>query len=256
MMGPAFAVEPNQKAAVGLIYDANIVFCSGLAISKRLVVTASHCLQISNLAKSTMLGLVPPLLFAKLQGIGMGPRPFERKIGIKRTAVHPGFDLFSIADYTKPSNDVALLELDSDIPADVTPLEISAPEEGDSFEAYGYGSTSVMPFFPNPLVPVAVPAFVPFISFQKITILDRTATLADASKLEFDVSSSAPGGTICLGDSGSPILSRSSGKAVGIISYGPSTPACGQRNIVATSLSKYIDWIEKQAADFGYDIVD
>jgi len=214
--------------AVIMLTGSHGTFCSGVALTRGLVLTAAHC--------------VLPGANYKLVEFDSARQPLLKDVAT--IARHPGFDVNAVLRH-RVTADVALIKLGA--PLTVRPARL-APEgvavaAGDSFVVAGYG--------------VAVRGD------GKTGGVVRAATLvATGQPGTLQIRLADPSGKgeraglgACTGDSGAPVYREVGGTlaVIGVVSWstGPAlSDGCGGLTGV-TPLTRYRTWIVEQAAKLG-----
>ena len=222
VVGGAPAAPASLAPAIVTIVGSRGNFCSGVAVSRRVVLTAAHCLR--------------PDASYKVVIRDQGREP--RLADIAAIERHPRFDAAAIQMH-RATADVALARLAEPLPATVAPARVATPrvpiEVGARFTIVGIGvaregdgRSGGVPRAAD-LVATGRPGNL------QIRLIDPAATSA--------------GRGACTGDSGGPVFEEQDGRAVvvGVIAWstGPNaTAGCGGMTGV-TPLSLYGGWVSE-----------
>jgi len=230
-------VGGNQAAKGRYPYFAGVQFfengtgfyvsCGGTLIHKDIVLTAAHCLDLSNFDLS--LSLVQVGLEDDTVTTGYYEAYMEKVIP------HPTFN--------NEKDDILIIKLKTPI-SEVTPVTLNTistvPVVGAAEVVFGFGSTSSGGDASSVLLEVGLNA-VSFTTCNNFygTIFDEGMTCSFSA-----------GKDSCQGDSGGPLILGGSSSAatdiqVGIVSGGV---GCGDTNVpgIYTRVSYYIPWIQNQ----------
>jgi secreted trypsin-like serine protease len=234
--GPAHAIvggAPPAEDAIGrsvvTIVGSRGNFCSGALIAPKLVLTAAHCVQAG----------------AEYRIVEYGPDHKPELKSVRRTAVHPGFNMETMLGH-RATADVALLELEA--AARETVAVLSAPQmpiaPGGKFVIAGIGVTVR--------------------GDGKSGGIARSAALVATGKpgtLQIRLVDPIGQGNqvglgACTGDSGGPVFEEQQGKPVivGVMSWSTGangSAGCGGITGV-TPLTLYRDWILQTARSWSF----
>ncbi len=225
----------NDSAVVGIAprqldcgQDITSISCTGTLIAPRVVVTAAHC-----------LGYDPANGFSVL--FGASATAGGTLIPVVGGRAHPDFDTESHA------NDIAVLILESDAPAGVTPIPMhttALPDlTGTTVRMIGYGITSI----------------------SGTDTGERMTGEAMVTEVSTDDIRMEPAPAMsCHGDSGGPVLADTGAgeELVGVTSYGDA--ACAQFGVakrvdrqlafIQTILDEAAAWTERRPFDPSEDL--
>ena len=197
----------TEYAAVGALTQRGSAFCTGTLVSKRLVVTAAHCLQDVR-ASNIRFALGPNASSPQVQ------------LGVSQVVPHPKYNAKQL------TNDIGVLVLSQDAP--VTPVAINdsmtASWVGRTLTFVGYGVTSGFGAKGGSGVKRAVDIAVSEVGSTQFAYADRRKNT-------------------CFGDSGGPAFATDSAgnlTLVGVTSYGDRT--CTQFG-VDTRVDAFRSWI-------------
>lgn len=134
--GTADTGDPAVGAVLIQMSDGTTVaICSGTLISKKVVMTAAHCVSIHD---PQIPGAAPKQVFF---GSNVDGSPVAL-INVTKTTFHPSFNERRLQD----GNDVALLLLEREPPSGITPMPINrqamTSHIGESVRLVGFGITS------------------------------------------------------------------------------------------------------------------
>lgn len=247
--------EAPWQAAVTIRRSGGTAFCGGIVIGSRWVLTAAHCLDLAD--DNDAYSLAPASEVSVYTGTAVidGADFNSFRSGVSATFAH--------RDYNKNnfSNDIALLQLSSDINAnassislatlaDQSALDSNAGNNNQDLQLTGWGFTNVFGTQSTDIL-------------QKATLSAVSdSTCASQWAAETDLNLFAIAGyennylcaeqssiTACNGDSGGPLVWNDNGtsKLVGVVSFGVKTSSqnCPINRLpdVFTQVSNYSSWV-------------
>ncbi len=227
-------VKPDKAGSPSLLEEGHS-FCSGTIIGSRLIVTAAHCLQ--ELKGRTEKGgpLLPQASDWKIS-FDTQVRADGRVIAAEKVIPHPDWNpaaTLSPAPGSKP-NDIGLIILSEDIPADMEAAAIAAPSvkvNGQEAALAGFGVTKDRNTNDTGALRTLISKF-----------------SAENGKIA-RVSHGAWFKGICAGDSGGPAYVKIDEKwqLVGAASTGAELPGlgCAGSNSNSTDIRYYKEWIAR-----------
>lgn len=220
------ATDAIVKSTVALVTPDGQPFCTGSLISKRVVMTASHCIE----------GYSEPALYVAFGTVAKnGYFARERLRSATTLTQHESYNTAAMEEEaaSSPPNDIALIALSQDAPAaytPATPLKLTTPlVVGETLTLAGFGLTHWLYGSTGVLRKVDV----------KLTKLAATA-----KEIHFG---ETPGKSACMGDSGGPAFVKRAGKLmlVGVTSRGDGH--CSNDGIY-TDVRYFSDWIATHSA--------
>ena len=234
MVGGAPPADMASARHVVLLVGSHGTTCTGVAISRDLVLTAGHC--------------VLPGAEYKLMEFDAAHNPTLRDVA--SIARHPQFELATLLAH-RATADVALLKLATPLPATFAPAPLAAADRavavGDPFVVAGYG--------------LATPGDGRSGGTVRTATLVATGQPGTLQVRLFDphTKGEAAGLGACTGDSGAPVFDASGGRlaVIGVVSWstGPKLAAgCGGLTGV-TPLTRYRTWIVETAGKLGSVLV-
>ncbi|XP_058684330.1 kallikrein-11-like [Poecile atricapillus] len=220
------ACVPHSQPWQVAVLDMYKLYCGGVLVAPRWVVTAAHCTTPG----VTTVALGKHLLYGREAGD-------ERRM-VARMVAHPGYDP------TTKDNDIMLLKLltPATISDRVRPIPVASclPRAGTSCLTSGWGATtSPEVTYPEVLQCVNVTLFSPA-ECRRFYPGSITDNMICAGNVRGGMDS-------CQGDSGGPLVCD--GNLQGIVSWG--MERCGQprRPGVYTKVCRYARWIQETMED-------
>ena len=205
------------------------VFCTGTAVTNRVVITAAHCIQKDTGVMRTA---------AEIQFVvGEDPEIDGLVYDVAEVAVHPNYDYTSNA---RQLEDVAVVLLASDLPDQspgILPIEFNRhPLTGLDAEALVKRRVEIAGFGRTETAPGAA---------QKRGRFFTSVELADLTDLTVVIDGQGVTGA-CDGDSGGPVLTLNMRQAPVILGVlrGGSETCVGQDHYARLDLPHVRDWIE------------
>ncbi|WP_438274891.1 S1 family peptidase [Nitrobacter sp.] len=229
MVGGGGAPSPAAASAVVTIVGSHGNSCTGTLIARDVVLTAAHCIAPGTTTKIVDYKSQPP-----------------RLLDIRRTAVHPQFDMQSLLAH-RATADVALLQLASPLAAQPAALggALMPVTVGMRLTVVGMGVAVAGDGRSGGVARAA-----------SLAVTGRPGTL-QIRLVDPSTNNTRAGLGACTGDSGAPaFLDSSGGVVIGIVSWstGPNNASgCGGLTGV-TPLALYRDWILKTARSWGAGI--
>jgi secreted trypsin-like serine protease len=228
MVGGGSAPSPAAAGAVVTIVGSHGNSCTGTLIARDVVLTAAHCIAPGTTTKIVDYKSQPP-----------------RLLDIRRTAVHPQFDMQSLLAH-RATADVALLQLASPLPAQPAALggALMPITVGMRLTVVGMGVAIAGDGRSGGVARAASLAVTGRPGTLQIRLVDPSTNNARA------------GLGACTGDSGAPAFLDSGAVIAGVVSWstGPNNASgCGGLTGV-TPLALYRDWILKTARSWGAGI--
>jgi hypothetical protein len=228
MVGGGSAPSPAAAGAVVTIVGSHGNSCTGTLIARDVVLTAAHCIAPGTTTKIVDYKSRPP-----------------RLLDIRRTAVHPQFDMQSLLAH-RATADVALLQLASPLPAQPAALggALMPITVGMRLTVVGMGVAIAGDGRSGGVARAASLAVTGRPGTLQIRLVDPSTNNARA------------GLGACTGDSGAPAFLDSGAVIAGVVSWstGPNNASgCGGLTGV-TPLALYRDWILKTARSWGAGI--
>jgi hypothetical protein len=241
--------------------------CSAAILSTTVLVSAAHCFpKIIGLKDSASNQIYRARLKdLKLEAFFKTDPRKDQISGIfaKKVVVHEGFrddwvnHTPDVWNPPEPVNDVALIQLQSTIPNDKSPVELLSRNDkplnaGDSLVMAGYGRDLGDEQISLPrLRSVTVP-------FRE-SLRNRTEFFAGQGDILRAGRVERPAGG-CLGDSGGPVFIERGGlvRLAGLIVRGPddANGGCAAAVTISTSLTSFSDWISARLKDPSTSIIE
>jgi hypothetical protein len=234
MVGGAPPAAMASARHVVLLVGSGGTTCTGVAISRDLVLTAGHC--------------VLPGADYKLMEFDAAHNPTLRDVA--SIARHPQFDLATLLAH-RATADVALLKLATPLPATFAPAPLAAADRavavGDAFLVAGYGLATRGDGRSGGTVRAAT-----------LVATGQPGTL-QVRLFDPKTKGETAGLGACTGDSGAPVFDAGGGRLaiIGVVSWstGPKLGAgCGGLTGV-TPLTRYRAWIVETAGKLGSALV-
>lgn len=238
--------KPNTSFNVFVKMATGI--CSGSIISKTFVLTAAHCLSGEK---------KEDVVVAAGSDVVTYPTVKTTLPKVKEIYVHP--------EYDEKTNDIALIELESPISADIKPVAIfngTIPESGFfAVEAYGYSpyiwsNTRDLLGLIRGEIPVQYDGNIDGLGTRRLHGKVLSAGVIPGSK---SITLFQLNGGICSGDSGGPVVVDIAGSKVQV---GVNTSVAGlteETNCTAyafvTPVANYIPWIQEKMKATKADLV-
>jgi secreted trypsin-like serine protease len=228
MVGGGSAPSPAAAGAVVTIVGSHGNSCTGTLIARDVVLTAAHCIAPGTTTKIVDYKSQPP-----------------RLLDIRRTAVHPQFDMQSLLAH-RATADVALLQLASPLAAQPAALggALMPITVGMRLTVVGMGVAVAGDGRSGGVARAA-----------SLTVTGRPGTL-QIRLVDPSTNNARAGLGACTGDSGAPAFLDSGAVIAGVVSWstGPNNASgCGGLTGV-TPLALYRDWILKTARSWGAGI--
>ncbi|WP_051311834.1 serine protease [Zooshikella ganghwensis] len=223
IVGGEDAIRGEFPFMVSLQIYNNNHFCGGSVIASRYILTAAHCVA-SYSVQSIVVGK-----HATYNNNG------ATTIRVKRQIVHPQYDAYYLY------NDVALLELENDIPYKYKPIQLANEYITSTYAGQGMYTTVIgwgdTQGTGNPYV------------LQKVDVpITSTRICQNAGGIYSNICAGLPQGgkDSCQGDSGGPLFIKTNNGfyQVGIVSFGS---GCAQPNRpgVYARVANFKLWIEQ-----------
>jgi secreted trypsin-like serine protease len=230
--------KENGIVQLRIFVEQGEATCTGSLIARNVVLTAAHCLE-------NVRGVA--VMFALDENVTE-----EQVVWAVAGAVHPDFGPSS--NEKAVWNDVALLKLEKDAPADFQLAKLPTADapvtlgKGSKLTLAGYGITNaiIRKVVKNKVgVPVVVE--LPGVgtgTLRQVADIDVTAVTADKKEILLDQTKLRGA---CHGDSGGPaLLQQADGSyvQVGVTSRGTNKLGNCHQGAIYTGLSGHLDWIE------------
>lgn len=232
--GPALAVVGGEPVGPGdpeirwtvRVEAGDGQLCTGVAIGRRLVLTAAHC--VINGGSFRVAAGAP------------GGRP--AMIRVERVAAHDSF-LPGRTPSTQPGVDLAILRLARDLPAAIEPTRPGGwMQAGERVTIAGFGLGDE-----NRASSARRLRRAELVSRGVFTSANRVMVAVDPAR-----QGAVAGVGACRGDSGGPIMRAGSGELIGLVSWSSAPTTTRRRHVCGgftaiTPLAEHRDWIERAA---------
>jgi len=240
VLGGDNAQEGEWPSIVALVRFGNRslsdrIFCGGTVVAKRWVMTAAHCLH------TTAGQIERPSSMRVVAGItDLRDDNFVEEVIVTNIFIHPEYD----NDINLPPNDVALLELATDVDAPVATLftgDASLYTESLGY-IVGWGATEFVDDVGTNLPSRLQDATVPLISEATCNLPESYGGIVTSKQI---CAGYVEGGIdTCSGDSGGPLFIIENGQIVqiGITSFGDGCGLPGKFGIY-TDVAQSIPWL-------------
>ena len=240
VLGGDNAQEGEWPSIVALVRFGNRalgdrIFCGGTVVAKRWVMTAAHCLH------TTAGQIEQPSSMRVVAGItDLRDDNFVEEVIVTNIFIHPEYD----NDINLPPNDVALLELATDVDAPVATLfDGDASLYADTLGyIVGWGATEFAREVGTNLPDRLQDATVPLISEATCNLPESYGGIVTSKQI---CAGYVEGGIdTCSGDSGGPLFIIENGQIVqmGITSFGDGCGLPGKFGIY-TDVAQSIPWL-------------
>jgi len=238
---PYFWQVSIGRKGVDNIDDENLGhFCGGSVISETWILTAAHCVIGDTPEQNETADNIRVIYNNRVRTEATA----EKEVNVKQIITHPDYNS------TNFSNDVALLELETAIPANfIIPMMTTDQEEGlasPSTNAIVSGWGGLKGYEPDQQGPDGGQTFPDVLQYVEIPIVSNET--CEGSESQICAGAAEGGRDSCQNDSGGPLVVSDGANGyiqVGIVSFGNGCAAANNYGYYAR-VSSYRSWINEQ----------